>query len=106
MMFADGVAEFTLTRGKELTATGLPADFNYKVTEAEAKEDGYTPAVAGNNATGAIQADGTVTVAFLNTRKAPATRPARTSLPPPASRQPPRRTPARTLRNPRRPHRR
>ena len=83
MMFEDGVAEFTLAHGEELTAGGLPAGFTYTVTEAEANEDGYTTAVAGDNATGAIQADGTVTVAFLNTRNAPEPTPTPTPGPTP-----------------------
>ena len=66
MTFADGAAAFTLKNGESKTATGLPADITYEVTEAEANQDGYVTAKTGN--TGKITKDQTVTAAFVNTK--------------------------------------
>ena len=64
MSFTDGVATFTLKDGESKTATGLPGEIFYTVTEAEADQDGYTTTAAGE--TGTISAGGTATAAFVN----------------------------------------
>ena len=65
MTFADGVATFTLKGGESKTATGLPTDVTYTVTEA---------AAAGFRMTGKTGNEGTIsktaaTAAFENTRE-------------------------------------
>ena len=64
MTFVNGVASFTLNDGASRTATGLPANIRYTVTEE--KDDGYQS--AGANATGLIPEDDTVTASFINTK--------------------------------------
>ena len=66
MEFTDGVATFTLKDGASKTATGLPADTTYEVTEAEANQDGYTTTVT--DATGIIQKGNTAVVQFINSK--------------------------------------
>ena len=66
MTFENGVATFKLAHGQSATATGLPADVDYTVTEDEANQDGYTTTATGD--TGTIEADQTATVTFTNTK--------------------------------------
>lgn len=56
MLFGEGVANFTLTHGQSLTATGLPAGLYYTVEEDN--YDGYTSESV--LAAGTIKDDGTV----------------------------------------------
>lgn len=65
MTFKDGVATFELVNGQKATATGLPTDIGYTVTETPA--EGYTTTPAGGEATGTIN-DGTEKEEFVNTR--------------------------------------
>ena len=65
MTFKDGVATFELGNGQKATATGLPTDIGYTVTEVPA--EGYTTTPAGGEATGTIN-DGTAKEEFVNTR--------------------------------------
>lgn len=66
MEFVDGVATFTLKHGESKTATGLPAEVSYTVTEKEANKSGYK--TTAEHAEGTIVADQTVVAAFLNHR--------------------------------------
>lgn len=63
MTFNNGTATFTLTHNQSLTATGIPENYNYTVTEAAA--DGYTTTVTGD-VQGTFNANKSVT--FTNTR--------------------------------------
>ena len=65
MTFADGVAVFTLRHGETRTAQGLPAGTGYRVTEAEADQDGYDTTATG--AAGTIP-EGTAQAQFHNQR--------------------------------------
>ncbi len=69
MIFADGVATFTLKHGESVTATGLPDGITYTVTEEEADEDGYTTSSTG--ASGTIPDGGTARAAFVNGKTPP-----------------------------------
>ncbi len=64
MEFTEGVATFQLADGETKTATGLPADTVYHVSEADA--DGFTK-TPGSAVSGTIDAD-EHTVTFKNTR--------------------------------------
>lgn len=64
MTFAGGVATFTLRHGQSRTATGLPANIAYTVTESG--NEGY--AVTQTGATGTL-AGGTTTEVKFNNRK-------------------------------------
>ena len=66
MSFTDGTALLTLKHNEKRTATGLPADVNYEVTEAEANQNGYT--TTAENASGIIVKDTTVVVSFTNNK--------------------------------------
>ena len=66
MRFTDGTALLTLKHNEKRTATGLPADVNYEVTEAEANQNGYT--TTAENASGIIVKDTTVVVSFTNNK--------------------------------------
>ena len=66
MSFTDGTALLTLKYNEKRTATGLPADVNYEVTEAEANQNGYT--TTAENASGIIVKDTTVVVSFTNNK--------------------------------------
>ena len=68
MTFENGEASFTLKDGESMTAVGLLADVTYKVTEAEANEDGYV--TTSENEEGTIIADTTTEVNFVNTKDA------------------------------------
>ena len=68
MTFTNGVASFTLKHGESLTATGLPADITYSVSEAEANTDGYTTTATGE--TGTITADAEARAEFVNSKEA------------------------------------
>ena len=68
MSFTDGVATFTLKHGEQKTATGLPAEISYTVTEDKAGQDGYTTNPAEGKHTGTIEANATATAAFTNTK--------------------------------------
>ena len=68
MTFANGVATFLLKDGGNATATGLPANAFYAVSETEANTDGYVTTSTG--ATGTIPADAVATAAFTNAREA------------------------------------
>lgn len=65
--FTNGVATFKLKAGASKTITGIPAGFDYTVTESD--NNGYTVTVNGQNtatATGKIMAGKTTEVAFNN----------------------------------------
>lgn len=64
MIFANGVATFTLKHGESKTAIGLPAGAKYTVSEAEANKDGYTTTV--KNDAGVIEKDKNILVSFIN----------------------------------------
>lgn len=64
MTFANGVATFALKDGGSATATGLPANAFYAVSETEANADGYVTTSTG--ATGTIPADAVAMAAFTN----------------------------------------
>lgn len=67
--FTNGEATFKLKAGDSKTITGIPAGFDYTVTESD--NNGYTVTVNGENtatATGAIEAGETSTAAFKNTK--------------------------------------
>lgn len=67
--FTDGVATFELKHNESVTITGIPAGFDYAVTELDS--NGYTVTVNGENttlATGTIKAGETATAAFKNTK--------------------------------------
>ena len=66
MSFTDGTALLTLKHNEKRTATGLPADVNYEVTEAEANQNGYT--TTAENASGIIVKDTTVVASFTNNK--------------------------------------
>ena len=71
MVFADGVASFTLRHGQSATATGLPAGTAYTITETGT--DGYTVTVNGTasaTVTGIIEADKTVVASYVNDKTA------------------------------------
>ena len=65
MTFNNGVAQFSLSNGQTMTATGLPADTPYTVTEADYSADFYdtTPS---ENASGTIPVAETAAVTFTN----------------------------------------
>lgn len=65
--FTNGVATFKLKAGDSKTITGIPAGFDYTVTESD--NNGYTVTVNGQNtatATGKIMAGKTTEVVFNN----------------------------------------
>lgn len=64
MTFENGVAIFTLKDGETKTATGLPTNMSYTVTETET--EGFT--TISNGATGTIRKDETAAAVFTNTR--------------------------------------
>ena len=64
MTFNNGTAVVTLKHGESSTATKLPADIHYTVTESD--NDGYT--VTANGATGVISDGKTAVAAFTNTK--------------------------------------
>lgn len=64
MTFNNGTAVVTLKHGESSTATKLPADIHYTVTESD--NDGYT--VTANGATGVISDGKTAVAAFINTK--------------------------------------
>ncbi len=64
MTFVNGTASFTLRHGESLTASGLPADVSYTVTETD--NEGYTVASLGE--TGTIPANGEAVAEFVNSR--------------------------------------
>ena len=66
MSFTDGTALLTLKHNEKRTATGLPADVHYEVTEAEANQNGYT--TTAENASGIIVMDTTVVASFTNNK--------------------------------------
>lgn len=66
MTFTNGVASFTLKHNETKTASGLPADVGYTVTEKEADQDYYTTNKTEDK--GTIIADETQKVNFTNTR--------------------------------------
>ena len=66
MSFTDGTALLTLKHNEKRTATGLPADVHYEVTEVEANQNGYT--TTAENASGIIVKDTTVVVSFTNNK--------------------------------------
>lgn len=67
MDFENGEAEFDLKKGESKTATGLPANTHYTVTETA--KDGYTSNYEGNTTEGDITANGKANASFVNTRK-------------------------------------
>ena len=66
MTFTKGVATFTLRHGESKTATGLPANIRYSVSEASANQDGYTTSAVGD--TGVIQDGETAAAIFINAK--------------------------------------
>lgn len=66
MSFTDGTALVTLKHNEKRTATGLPADVHYEVTETEANQNGYT--TTAENASGIIVKDTTVVASFTNNK--------------------------------------
>lgn len=66
MSFTDGTALLTLKHNEKRTATGLPTDVHYEVTEAEANQNGYT--TTAENASGIIVKDTTVVASFTNNK--------------------------------------
>ncbi|QUO22737.1 InlB B-repeat-containing protein [Clostridiaceae bacterium Marseille-Q4143] len=64
MTFNKGTAVITLKHGESSTATKLPADIHYTVTESD--NDGYT--VTANGDTGVISDGKTAVAAFTNTK--------------------------------------
>ena len=64
MTFNNGTAVVTLKHGESSTATKLPSDIHYTVTESD--NDGYTVTV--NGATGVISDGKTAVAAFVNTK--------------------------------------
>lgn len=66
MTFVNGVDTFTLRDGESLQADNLPARTTYKVTEAEANQNGYTTTAVGD--TGTIAADTVASAVFTNDR--------------------------------------
>ena len=67
MTFTNGVASFTLKHNDVKTASGLPANINYEVTESEDNQDYYTTDKTGN--TGTITENQPQEAVFTNTRK-------------------------------------
>ncbi len=66
MSFTDGTALLTLKHTEKITATGLPTDVHYEVTETEANQNGYT--TTDENASGIIVKDTTVVASFTNNK--------------------------------------
>ena len=66
MSFTDGTALLTLKHNEKKTATGLPTDVHYEVTETEANQNGYT--TTAENASGIIVKDTTVVASFTNNK--------------------------------------
>lgn len=66
MSFTDGTALLTLKHNEKKTATGLPTDIHYEVTETEANQNGYT--TTDENASGIIVKDTTVVASFTNNK--------------------------------------
>ena len=66
MSFTDGTALLTLKHNEKKTATGLPTDVHYEVTETEANQNGYT--TTDENASGIIVKDTTVVASFTNNK--------------------------------------
>lgn len=64
--FTEGKAEVTLKDGESKTASGLPADIEYTVTEKEANTDGYSTTSEG--ASGVIQAGDEMNADFINSK--------------------------------------
>ena len=64
MTFTNGVAQFSLTNGQTLTATGLPENTTYTVTEADYSAEFYTTTI--ENGSGTIPLDGTAAATFTN----------------------------------------
>ncbi|NLC72970.1 MAG: hypothetical protein GX684_04260 [Ruminococcaceae bacterium] len=67
MTFAEGKAEFVLKNGESKTASGLPADIGYTVTESN--NEGYTVTKTGD--TGKIVKDETAEAVYTNQKDAP-----------------------------------
>ncbi len=65
MTFVNGIATFTLSHGESVSASGLPADIGYTVTETGANSDGYITSVVGASA-GTITADAISAIEFIN----------------------------------------
>lgn len=61
---AKGEGRFVLKHGQKITITGLPGGVNYKVTEAEANQDGYKTTETG--VTGTITRNEVKTAKFVN----------------------------------------
>ena len=61
---AKGEAQISLRHGQKVTFTGIPAGVSYKVTEAEANQDGYT--TKETDAEGTLVKDGEKTARFVN----------------------------------------
>lgn len=64
MTFANGVAQFTLTDGETKTASGLPGNLGYTVTEQEANQGAYATTTTG--AEGVIPPGDTAQATFTN----------------------------------------
>lgn len=64
MRFVQGAANFQLSGGQSLTASGLPSGIGYTVREAQANQGGYFTSSTG--AAGTIPAGGTAQADFLN----------------------------------------
>ena len=68
MTFTNGVASFTLKDGEVKTASGLPVNIKYEVTESEENQDYYTTVKTGE--TGSISENQPQEAVFTNTRNA------------------------------------
>lgn len=68
MTFTNGVASFTLKDGEVKTASGLPVNIKYEVTESEENQDYYTTVKTGE--TGTISENQPQEAVFTNTRNA------------------------------------
>lgn len=68
MVFADGIAQFTLKDGETKTVKGLPPEVTYTVTELEENQDGYQ--TGKENDTGVILAGAEANVTFTNHKDA------------------------------------
>lgn len=68
MFFKNGTAAFTLSNGETMTATGLPDETEYTVTETNA--EGYE--VTYTNQSGTLKDDQTTEVTVTNTKETPA----------------------------------
>ena len=66
MVFANGIAKFTLRHSEQKTASSLPTGVQYVVVESDANQDGYTTTSTG--ASGSIIKDQSATAAFTNTK--------------------------------------